>query len=52
MVPSYTLYPEATATQQVSEVSEALTWALDHAAAFGGNRQQVSRTLTASYVLK
>jgi pimeloyl-ACP methyl ester carboxylesterase len=37
----YTLYPQALVSRMVSEVGAALTWALDHAAALGGDPQGV-----------
>lgn len=43
-VVSYSLYPEAKATDMVAEMSAALTWTLENIRAFGGNPGQ-ARTL-------
>lgn len=41
LVMQYTLYPQALVPSMVSEVGAALTWALNHAAALGGDPQRV-----------
>ncbi|KAK9804327.1 hypothetical protein WJX72_007043 [[Myrmecia] bisecta] len=38
----YTLYPKATAAQMTREVSEAISWTLDHIGSYGGDSRQVS----------
>jgi acetyl esterase/lipase len=38
---AYSLYPQAHAPTMVSEVSNALTWVLDHVSTFGGDPAKV-----------
>ena len=42
MVMQYSLYPQALVPEAISEVSQALTWTLDHADELGGNSRKVS----------
>ncbi|KAG1673937.1 hypothetical protein FOA52_015692 [Chlamydomonas sp. UWO 241] len=42
VVPTYALYPKALCPQMVREVSDSLTWALDHAASLGGDASAVT----------
>ncbi len=42
VVMRYSLYPDALVPHMVAELSQALTWTFDHAAAYGGDPRRVS----------